>query len=217
MQDKMETPEMPSRSPDYAGKTLFFEERAGHWLNSSFSAEEISRLESLLVPFDLREGQTVLEPGCGGGRLTSWLVEQVGETGQVVACDLSERLVQGAKDRVRAKNVRWTCGPVETLDLREESVDRIICFQSFPHFERKSTLLKRFLRWTQPEGKLLIFHLISRERVNEIHQTAGGAVANDLLPTGDEMEALLASTGWEPVLISDGAVYVALASKPVSA
>ena len=213
----MKAREAAAGSAEYADKTRFFQERSGRWLDSSFSAEELSRLEALLVPVGLKKRQIVLEPGCGGGRLTSWLVEQVGEAGHVIACDLSERLIEGAKRRVCAKNVRWVCGPVEALDLREETLDRIICFQSFPHFEDGSKILRLFFQWTRPGGKLLIFHLISRERVNEIHANMGGAVANDLLPSAKEMKDLLKAAGWREITVSDRTdAYVALAAKLAS-
>ena len=210
----MNNPDVPSPSSNYVHKARFFQERASRWLDASFTGEELRRLEALLSPFDLGEGQTILEPGCGGGRLTSWLAERVGETGQVVACDLSERLLRGARERVRANNVLWKLGPVEELELREGSLDRVLCFQSFPHFEDQAGILERFFRWTRPGGKLAILHLISRERVNAIHRSAGEAVGSDVLPSGQEITGLLTAAGWTPSLISDGAEeYAAMASK----
>jgi len=66
--------------------------------------EERARLAALEVALDpgtvehlqrvgVDRGAACLEVGAGGGSITSWLCEQVGETGHVVACDLQTKFV----------------------------------------------------------------------------------------------------------------------------
>ena len=52
----------------------------------------------MLGPY-VREGMTVLEPGCGMGFFTLPLAQMVGGQGRVVAVDIQEKMIQGMQRR----------------------------------------------------------------------------------------------------------------------
>ncbi|MBN2007016.1 MAG: hypothetical protein JXA21_26940 [Anaerolineae bacterium] len=51
----------------------------------------------------------------------------------------------------------------------------------------------------------MILHDLSRGRVNAIHSGAGGVIANDLLPSGEDLHAMLLAAGYSDVWVEDGA------------
>ena len=83
--------------------------------------------------------------------------------------------------------------------------DVVVCHNSFPHFAHQAAALRELGRALAPGGTLLILHDLSRERVNAIHGGAGGAIANDLLPPGEDLHAMLLAAGYGDVWVEDGA------------
>ena len=55
----------------------------------------------------------------------------------------------------------------------------------------------------KPGGALTVWHALSREQVNEIHASAGSAVAGDVLPPASELAAAFAACGIEPKYVID--------------
>ena len=90
----------------------------------------------------------------------------------------------------------------------------VICNAVFPHFTDKSKALTEIARVLKRRGKLVICHVRSRQAVNEMHRTIGGAIADDLIPDDGEVRQLLADSGFAAIEIEDGADrYIATAMR----
>jgi len=72
----------------------------------------------ILAPH-VREGMTVLEPGCGMGYFTLELARLVGERGRVVAVDMQEKMLEGLKRRARKALVE---SRIETRRVQQDSL-----------------------------------------------------------------------------------------------
>ena len=66
---------------------------------------------AMLAPW-VREGMTVLEPGCGMGFFTLEIARRAGATGRVIAIDVQERMLR----RLRARAAR--AGVADRVDAR---------------------------------------------------------------------------------------------------
>lgn len=64
-------------------KEIFFDNAAENWEKSSASAEELSRINAVIDYYRLKEGETVLDAGCGSGRLTPFLLNKIGKNGHL--------------------------------------------------------------------------------------------------------------------------------------
>ena len=190
---------------NHLSKARFFDDVAERGLWRDFPPEHRPKVRRLLARLKLAPGMTVLEPGCGTGRLTARLLRRVQPGGRIIANDISPSMIGTARLRRLGGAVRWHCGPVARLRLRPGSVDRIVCFQSFPHFDDKLQTLRLFRRALAPDGLLAIVHLVSRRRVNQIHRGERPPICHDLIPTRREMTSLLLEAGLRPKLLEDGA------------
>jgi trans-aconitate methyltransferase len=65
--------------------------------------------QSLILAAGINSGERVLDIGCGNGETTRQLLKAVGPYGEVVAVDQSNAMLNEAKRRVDAPNVRWYC------------------------------------------------------------------------------------------------------------
>ena len=86
-----------------------------------------------LERLDARTGEKVLEIGFGTGHCLVSLAQSVGPTGKVYGIDLSERMLDVARDNLHkaglAERVELTCGDAVQLPYPPESLDAI--FMSF--------------------------------------------------------------------------------------
>jgi ubiquinone/menaquinone biosynthesis C-methylase UbiE len=85
------------------------------WWLGYFLLSPLRRLKedpaAMLAPY-VREGMTVLEPGCGMGFFTLEIARRVGAAGRVIAVDVQERMLR--RLRVRAAHA----GVADRIDAR---------------------------------------------------------------------------------------------------
>ena len=159
--------------------------------------------------------ETVLDVGCGTGNLTSALLARLSANGRIVAVDISPRMIEVARDKVRDERVAWHAVDASRLPLSAGHCDRVFCFSVWPHFEDPGAAAIEFRRVLKPGGQLHIWHLISRARVNEIHATADAAVNQDRLLPAEEVAATLSRLGFQIASVADTAEhYLVTAIKP---
>lgn len=178
-------------------RAVFFDSQADtSWADAPYSREQAPKLERLAQHCGILVGCTVLEPGCGTGRLTRWLAHAVGPTGFVHACDISRLMVLKALSRTHGlSQVRVSHTAMENLDLAKESVDLVVCHQVFPHFTDKPGALAYVSKVLKYNGTLLIVHFECSRTINDVHRKAGSVVEKDLLPDRGEMKDMLDAVG----------------------
>ncbi len=197
-------------------KARFFDVQVeADWAALEYTAQERSKIAKVFHSLPSLVGQTVLEPGCGTGRLTRILAERVGPNGRVLAIDISPKMVQAARDKVgHMYHVHLQCSALESCSLPWGEVDLVFCHQVFPHFDDKERAAEIIARCLCPGGRLVILHLISSREINDLHRKAGTAVAQDILPEPEEMRRIMARVGLtvEEILDADDR-YVLVAQK----
>lgn len=182
----------------------FFDQAVSHGAMVSFSSEEDAKLEHLFKLWDLKQGERVLEPGCGSGRLTERLVQFVLPEGGVWGVDLSAEMIKVAKGRNLPSQASFTVGTASTLSHADCFFDKAICFNAFPHFSDTQKTLKEFRRVLKPEGEFWIAHTQSREELNQFHSQLSEVVAHHHLPERKELEKELQKAGFKINLFDDG-------------
>ena len=92
---------------------------------------------------------------------------------------------------------------VARIPLADGSVDGDVCFSTFPHFPDKVGALREMDRVLRPRGSIWILHVEGRAVIAHSHHETGGPIAGDVLPVGEEMQALVVSAGLVPVAVRD--------------
>jgi ubiquinone/menaquinone biosynthesis C-methylase UbiE len=106
--------------------------------------------------------------------------------------------------------VTWTQAPADRIPVAESLFDRILCFSAWPHFENQQAVIREFRRIVRPNGLVHVFHFISRDEVNHIHQTAHPSVHADLLAPAGEVASLFESDGFTVLETADDARHYSL-------
>ncbi len=122
------------------------------------------RLAAGLAAFGMTEGETVLDVGCGTGNLTLAILKALGSNGRVIAVDISPRMIEVARAKVRDARSTFHVADAESLPLADASCDRIVCFSVWPHFPDQDAVAHELGRVLRPGGHVHVWHLASREK-----------------------------------------------------
>ena len=78
---------------------------------------------------NIKQGDVVLDLGCGAGNDVFIARKYVGENGKVIGIDMTEEMLQKAninKEKLGYKNVEFRFGEIENLPVENESIDVVI-------------------------------------------------------------------------------------------
>ena len=110
---------------------------------------------------DLRDGQAVLELGCGWGSLSLWMAQHYRKA---KITSVSNSSSQKAFIDRRANEMGLTNLTVITADMNDFSIDqrfdRIVSVEMFEHMANWRGLLERTRAWLKPDGRLFL-HVFS--------------------------------------------------------
>lgn len=126
-------------------------------------AEDLALMATALHA-DLKDGQQILELGCGWGSLSLWMARTM-PASRITA--VSNSASQGAHIRARARAQGLTNLTVVTADMNsfqpDGAFDRIVSVEMFEHMANWRALLGRARGWLKPDGRLFL-HVFSHCR-----------------------------------------------------
>jgi len=136
----------------------------------------------------IKEGDIVLDLGSGAGIDAILAAKKVGSKGKVIGVDMTEEMVERA--RINAKkqnitNVEFLLGEIESLPLKDNSVDTIITNCVINLTPDKAKTFNEAYRVLKPGGKIYLSDIIllkelSKEQKNN-KDLLTGCVAGALL------------------------------------
>jgi len=160
----------------------------------------------------LKEGETVLDLGSGGGIDVLLSAGRVGPAGKAYGLDMTDEMLDLARENQRkagASNVEFLRGEIENIPLPDASVDVIIsnCVINLSADKRK--VLAEAFRVLKPGGRFAVSDVVVRGEVPaEVRRSMElwvGCVAGAL--EEQEFKTLLETTGFTDVDIEPTRIY----------
>ena len=171
------------------------DERRGYFNDIALDWNEMvpfaDRFSILLNKCNIGPGEKVMDIGAGTGRSSVSLEAMVGTGGKVVSVDFAFLMMQEAQKFPHNGALKYVCADALYLAFRDNYFDKIICYSAFPHFRDQKRALLEMKRVLKPGGTLFIIHIEGSKTLNAFHKNLGGAVGEDVLPAGIEMQMLM--------------------------
>lgn len=106
----------------------------------------------------------ILEIGCGTGLNTQYLAQNAG---QVVGLDISEEMLEVARQRISNKNARFMVGDItKAWDFKNKAFDLIVANLVLEHIEELSHVFREAYRILNPGGTLYLAELHPYKQLN---------------------------------------------------
>ncbi|MFB7328161.1 class I SAM-dependent methyltransferase [Streptomyces sp. NPDC056190] len=185
----------------------FFTARAADW-DSRFP-DDGPAYAAAVAELGLREGDRVLDAGCGTGRALPPLRAAVGASGIVVGADLTWAMLEAAVRAGRDREGLLLLADVGALPLVSGSFDAVFAAGLIAHLPHPSENLRELRRVVRPGGTLALFHPIGRAA---LAARQGRQITPDDLRAEPNLRSLLSGSGWRMTsYVDEDARFLALA------
>lgn len=145
--------------------------RTGH---ETLDQAEEAMLELYGQRAGLRDGQDILELGCGWGSLTLWMAERF-PNARITAVSNSnsqrEHIMAQCQQR-GLRNVEVLTRDVNLLELPAARFDRCVSVEMFEHVRNYAQLMARIAGWLRPDGALFV-HIFAHRTLMYPFETEG--------------------------------------------
>ena len=155
---------------------------------------------------DLREGETVLDLGSGGGIDVILSAKRVGPTGVAYGLDMTDEMLALAQQNARdagVANVHFLKGVIEQIPLPADSVDVVISNCVINLSTDKPAVLTEIARVLRPGGRIGVSDVVAEDRLSPEERAERGSYVGCIagaLSKG-EYEAGLEAAGFEDVSV----------------
>ncbi len=111
--------------------------------------------QTFLQRAGLREGMSVLEVGCGSGKMSCWIAQQIGAQGSLLAVDNDNNQLDAAANEAANQNlanINFKCLDVNKLEELEQQFDFIYCRFVLHHMLEPRSIVEKFYNQLKPGG-----------------------------------------------------------------
>jgi len=160
----------------------------------------------------LKEGETVLDLGSGGGINVFMAAKHVGASGMVYGLDMTDEmllLAERNKASMGVENVRFIKGFIEEIPLEDNTVDVIISNCVINLSENKEKVASEAFRVLKSGGRLAVADIITLKEVSPRMREAAASWCGCLGGTLSEAEysEILKTAGFENIEVKTEHIY----------
>jgi len=186
-----------------------------------YSAEELSSVPAAanmglscgnpLTLANVREGEVVLDLGCGGGLDVFLAAKKVGPTGRAIGVDMTASMLDraraaAAKDGI--SNAEFRLGTIDAIPMPDASVDVVISNCVINLAADKTKVFREIFRVLKPGGRLAVSDIALKQPLpTELADSIAGYVGciSGAIPIADYRAGLLAAGLKRVEVIDSGA------------
>lgn len=156
----------------------------------------------------LREGEVVVDLGCGGGMDAFLAARRVGPTGKVIGVDMTAEMLERAragKQKLGLTNVEFIQSTVDRLPLADQSVDCVISNCVVNLVPEKLAVFREILRVLKPGGRVALSDIALRKElpraVMQSVEAYVGCISGAIQIS--EYRSLMEKAGFQNIVVTD--------------
>ncbi len=156
----------------------------------------------------IREGEVVVDLGCGGGMDAFLAARKVGSSGKVIGVDMTAEMLERARagqQKLGLTNVEFHQSTIDRLPLSDNSVDCVISNCVINLVPDKLAVFREILRVLKPSGRVALSDIaLKQELPSEVKQSVEayvGCISGAVLI--EEYRRLLEQAGFTAVVVTD--------------
>ncbi|KAB2574651.1 putative arsenite methyltransferase [Lasiodiplodia theobromae] len=120
----------------------------------------------------VKEGETIIDLGCGAGFDVFLAAPRVGDGGAVIGVDMNEDMLARANKIKAAKNainVSFVKSPITSIDIQSRTADCIIsnCVINLVPEPEKGLVFKEMFRLLKPGGRVAVSDILAKKPLPE--------------------------------------------------
>jgi cation-transporting P-type ATPase 13A2 len=126
--------------------------------SETLAQAEMAMLETYIVKADLKDGQDILDLGCGWGSGALYYAEMFPNS-RITALSNSRTQKEYIDAQAKSKgfkNLTAVTGNVADHEFTPESFDRVVSIEMFEHMKNYEALMAKVAHWLRPGGKLFV-------------------------------------------------------------
>ncbi len=167
---------------------------------------------------DLKEGETILDLGSGGGIDCFLAANKVGEEGKVIGVDMTPDMIDVARENALKRNyenVEFRLGEIENLPVADNSIDVIISNCVINLSTDKDKVFQEAYRVLKPNGRVLISDIVLIKEIPESLRNNpdayAGCIAGAILK--EEYLQKIANAGFKDISVIEESTFPETAIK----
>jgi ubiquinone/menaquinone biosynthesis C-methylase UbiE len=172
-----------------------------------------------------RRGERVLDVACGTGIVARQVAPMVGETGTVVALDLSPAMLAVARTLPSPGGaaIEWREGNALALSLPDHTFDLVLCQQGLQFFVDRSAALREMRRVLVPGGRVALsvwqalqhhplYEALYEATARHLGTPVSAVALSFSLGDAEELRTLLDEAGFERIALRPESLTVRLSA-----
>jgi len=185
----------------------YFNNLADKW--DQICHHDEKKLNRIIELTGVKTNAKILDVGTGTGVLVKFLLAT--SPAKIVAVDIAERMIAVAQKKYPNES-RVDFKVADIREFKEKGFDYIFLYSVYPHFDDKEGLFNHLASLLNEDGKIVIAHSESKEKINARHGESQ-IVKNDLLPAAEVTSLLMSKYFSIEKVIDDDEMYYLLGKK----
>lgn len=162
----------------------FFNNLAYKW--DEMCHHDDKKVRKIIDLAEVKANSKILDIGTGTGILISYLLEK--SPSKLVGVDISENMIEVAKEKYKDRDVEFVA--TDIMEFNEDKYDYIFIYSAYPHFKDKEGLFNHLEKLLNVNGKVIIAHSQSRDKINHVHSTSEEVKEDVLLSVEDNAKII---------------------------